>query len=106
MQGNIPQKYITLLKNDYGDNLVVEDDDTYELAETSEWYNDMKSKETPGGNLRFYRKLHTLTQSELGEKLHITKQKISNLENGIVPISRNMAYKLSEVFEVPARRFL
>jgi DNA-binding XRE family transcriptional regulator len=106
IQGNIPQKYITMLKNDYGDNLVVEDDDKYELAETSKWYKEMKSKETPGGNLRFYRRLHKLTQPDLGKKIHVSKQKISNMENGIIPISRKMALELSELFGVSAGRFI
>jgi DNA-binding XRE family transcriptional regulator len=106
IQGNLPQKYMTMLKKDYGDHLEIEDDDQYELAEASEWYKEMKAKETPGGNLRFYRRLNKFTQPDLGKKLSVSKQKISNMENGIVPISRKMALELAELFGVPAGRFI
>ncbi len=106
IQGNIPKKYVNLLKGEYGDCVIVEEDSEYELATESQWYKEEKAKETPGGNLRFYRKQHKLTQPELGEKLEVSKQKISNMENGIIPISRKTAYRLAEIFDVPAGRFI
>ena len=84
---------------------MVENDELV-LATEMEWYKEVKAEETPRGNLRFYRKLHTLTQLQLAEKLEITKQKISNMENGIIPISRKTACRLSEIFSVPAGRFI
>ena len=106
IQGNLPKKYLALLKKDYRNNITVEEDSEYELASKSEWYKEMKAKETPGGNLKFYRKLHNMTQPELAEKLEVTKQKISNMENGIVPISRKTAYRFAEIFAVPPGRFI
>jgi DNA-binding XRE family transcriptional regulator len=106
IQGNIPKKYLTILKKDYGKALTIEEDSNYELAMESTWYKEMKAKETPGGNLRFYRKLHNMTQLQLAERLEVSKQKISNMENGIIPISRKTALQFSEVFTVPAGRFI
>lgn len=71
-----------------------------------DWYKEMKAKETPGGNLRFYRKLHKLTQTQLAKKLEVSKQKISNMENGIVPIGRKSALRIAEIFEVSAGQFI
>lgn len=76
--------------------------DVQEMA----WYKELKAEETPGGNLRFYRRLAHMNQTELGNKLGISKQFVSNLENGSKPISRNMALKLGALFDVPAGRFI
>ena len=105
IKGNLPRKYLALLKKDYGKNVIVEDDEMV-LATEMDWYKEIKAEETPGGNLRFYRKLHKLTQPQLAEKLEVSKQKISNMENSIIPISRKTAYRLSELFTVPAGRFI
>lgn len=71
-----------------------------------DWYKEEVAKDTPGRTLRFYRKLKGMTQPELAEMLGTTKQFISNLENDRKPISRLMAKKLSETFNVPAARFI
>ncbi len=76
--------------------------DVQEMA----WYKELKAEETPGGNLRFYRRLAHMNQTELGSKLGISKQFVSNMENGSKPISRNMALKLGALFDVPAGRFI
>jgi DNA-binding XRE family transcriptional regulator len=106
VEGNIPEKYLAIFKEDYGDDFTIEEDSKYELASQSEWYKEMKAKETPGGNLRFYRKLFRLTQILLGKKRGISKQKVSNMENGIIPISRKTAYQLGELFERDPGRFI
>ena len=106
IEGNIPEKYLTLLKKEYGKNMFIEEENEYEIATESQWYKQIKQEETPGGNLRFYRKLHKLTQVKLAEKLEVSKQKISNMENNIIPISRKTAHKLSKIFGVLAGRFI
>jgi transcriptional regulator with XRE-family HTH domain len=63
-------------------------------------------QETPGGNLRFYRRLHKMTQPNLGDILGISKQKVSNMENNIIPISRKTALRLAKIFKVPAANFI
>ena len=75
-------------------------------VEDMDWYKEEVAKDTPSRTLRFYRKLKGMTQPELAEMLGTTKQFISNLENDRKPISRLMAKKLSETFNVPAARFI
>jgi DNA-binding XRE family transcriptional regulator len=110
IQGNVPEKFISLLKKDYGSGVTVErdvkDDDGYEIATESAWYKELKAKETPGDNLRSYRRLHKMTQPALGALLGVSKQKISNMENGIIPISRKTALELEKIFKVRAGRFI
>jgi DNA-binding XRE family transcriptional regulator len=108
MKGTIPEKYLTLLKNDFGSNAVVkEDEDTTLVPVTGmDWYKEMKAEETPGDTLRFYRKLHKMTQRELAEKLEVSKQKISNMERNLKPVSRKTAYRLSEIFGIKPGRFI
>ena len=75
-------------------------------VEDMQWYKEEAAKDTPGRALRFYRKLKGMTQPELAEMLGTTKQFISNLENDRKPISRMMAKKLSEIYNVSVSRFI
>jgi DNA-binding XRE family transcriptional regulator len=107
VQGNIPEKYLKLLKKDYGKNATITNETgDYVAATEMSWYKEMKAEETPGDTLRFYRKLHHMTQKELAEKIEVTKQKISNMEHGLKAISRKTAYQLSEIFGIAAGRFI
>ncbi|MDR1420708.1 MAG: helix-turn-helix domain-containing protein [Treponema sp.] len=106
VRGEIPAKYLNLLKKDFGPALsVFEDGETMPVTETG-WYREMKEKETPGDTLRFYRTLHKMTQDTLAERLNVTRQKISNMEHNAKPISRKTAYQLSEVFGIRPGRFI
>lgn len=106
LRGAIPQKYLRLLKEDYGEGLTIMEDEEAVPVTGMEWYKEAKSRETPGSVLKFYRKLHSLTQSGLAKKLGVTKQKISNMENSSKPISRKTAYQLGEIFHVAPGRFI
>ena len=75
-------------------------------VEDMEWYKEEVANDTPGRTLCFYSKLKGMTQPELAAVLGTTKQFISNLENDRKPISRMMTKKLSEIFNVPASRFI
>ena len=106
LNGDVPRKLIQSLVSEYGaDNVKIEEDDMVNV-EDMEWYKEEAAKDTPGRTLRFYRKLKGMTQPELATMLGTTKQFISNLENDRKPISRMMAKKLSEIYNVPASRFI
>ena len=106
LNGDVPRKLIQSLVSEYGpDNVKIEEDDMMNV-EDMEWYKEEAAKDTPGRALRFYRNLKGLTQPELAAMLGTTKQFISNLENDRKPISRMMTKKLSEIFNVPASRFI
>lgn len=105
LNGNVPAKLIRTLVCEYGaDNVKIEEDMID--VEDMDWYKEEAAKDTPGKALRFHRRLKGLTQPELAKMLGTTKQFISNLENGRKPISRMMAKKLSEIFDVPPSRFI
>ena len=73
----------------------------------TDWYRDIKSKMTPGDNLRIYRENRGLTQAKLGEMLgDVPRQHISNMERGARSISLKTAQKLSALFKVSPEKFI
>lgn len=106
IEGEIPADLLASLKSEYGKNVHIEDDDAVMEVHDMSWYREMKEEETPGRTLRFYRKLVGMTQVQLAEVMGISKQFVSNMENGSKAISRNMALKLGKLFKVPAGRFI
>jgi DNA-binding XRE family transcriptional regulator len=73
----------------------------------TDWYREIKSKITPGDNLRIYRQNAGMTQAELGEKLGgIPRQHISNMERRIRPISIKTARELAKIFSVSPEKFI
>ena len=64
-------------------------------------------KMSPGDAVRVYRENRKLTQAKLGEKLGgLSRQYVSDIERGSRSISKNLAKKLSALFDVPLERFL
>lgn len=53
-----------------------------------------------------FRRFAKLTRHQLADKLGTTKQAISNMENGISPISKKTAKELALIFKVSARNFM
>jgi len=109
MRGEIPARVLEALRAEYGLDLKESEEDDEELVDVfaTDWYQSVKSTTTPGDVLRMYRETRQLTQSELGHLLGgLVRQQISNMENGIRPISLAMARKLAKVFAIPADRFL
>ena len=88
---------ITENKN-YSDELV----DPFEM----DFFKEFKKEETPGSNMRFYRKLIGMTQKELASKLETSVQAVSHMENNLRPISRKTARKLADIFDVSVARFI
>ena len=68
---NIPQKLIHLLKEEFGDEVRVIDDDDDTLVDAAEtkWYREIKETLTPGNVMRIYRENRMMTQARLGELL-------------------------------------
>ena len=109
IQGDIPPKLISVLKEEFGDDLRLEEEQGDELANVfeTEWYRQIKSSTTPGDNLKIYRDNRGWTQAQLGEKLGgLPRQHISNMERGLRPISKKVAKRLALIFEVPPSKFI
>ncbi|MFP4573830.1 MAG: helix-turn-helix transcriptional regulator [Desulfobacterales bacterium] len=108
VEGEISPELIEYLQLKYGDVEVIEDEDE-ELVEVtkSSWYKNIRAQMTPGENMRIYRKLHKLSQAELGKKLgRFSRQNISNMECGHRGISKSVALRLAELFDVSVEKFL
>jgi DNA-binding XRE family transcriptional regulator len=109
IKGKIPTRIVAVLRKEYGDKVKLTEEDDDELVDVfqTEWYKRVKKTLTPGANLKIYRQNMRLTQEQLGAKLgDLPKQFISNMENGIRPISKNTAIKLSKLFKVSVDRFI
>ena len=107
MKGDIPEKIINLLKEVYGKKVTLSDDDEFIDVRKTEWYKEAKERATPGNTMSIYRKLHKMTQADLGEKLGgISKQNISHMERGVKPISKKVAKQLAELFKVSVEKFI
>ena len=109
IKGEIPRRLITVLKDEYGDKVQLTPEADDELVDVfkTDWYKRVKATLTPGTNLKIYRQNRGLTQVQLGKLLGgVPKQFVSNIENGIRPISKKMALKLAKVFEVSVAKFI
>ena len=87
------------------DNKETEPNDMMNV-EDMDWFKEQAAKDTPGRTLRFYRKLKGMAQAELAEILGTTAASINDFENDRNLISKMMAKRLSEFFNVSASRFI
>ncbi len=110
VQGDIiPTKLLFFLKEEYGNKVkfVEEESDKLVNAVNTKWYKDIKAATTPGDYLRIYRERNGLTQTKLGEiSGGVPRQHISNMENGLRPISLKTARKFADIFDVSFEIFL
>jgi len=108
LEGEVTDDLVDYLRQRFGEIEIIENDDD-ELVEVTEsdWYRSIKSTISPGENLRVYRELRGMTQAELGAKLGaFTRQNVSNMENGHRPISKAVAKRLADLFDVSVEKFI
>jgi DNA-binding XRE family transcriptional regulator len=108
MVGDIPERVLSVLKEEYGDLQVISDAGEELLdVESTDWFNSMKADMTPGKVLRAYRTRENLTQEELGKRIGgVPRQHISGMESGCRPIGREMAKRLAKVLRFDYRKLL
>ena len=109
MKGDIPERVILFLEEEYGVSLRQSADDGEEVVNVLEtdWYKRTMAAMTPGKALRIYRENAGLTQTALGERMGgIPRQHISNMENGKRPIGKENAKRLAAALHVDYRVFL
>jgi DNA-binding XRE family transcriptional regulator len=105
----IPPRLMDVLKEEYGPELSLVENDGDDLVDSFEtqWYKGGKEKMTPGKYLRIYRENKGLTQLQLGDLLGgIPRQHISNMERGHRSISLKMARKRSLLLGAQIERFI
>lgn len=108
IHGEIPKYLIDQLKSKYGKSFELFEDNDNELMDVNDtkWYQDYKKNKSPGRNLRGQRNLFNMTQGELGKKIGVSKQKICDFEKDRIVISKNIAIKLADLFDVSTDEFL
>ena len=109
MKGDIPERVILFLEEEYGVSLRPTADDGEEAANALEtdWYKRTMAAMTPGKALRIYRENAGLTQAALGERMGgIPRQHISNMENGKRRIGKESAKRLAAALHTDYRVFL
>jgi DNA-binding XRE family transcriptional regulator len=106
IEGSVSNKLLNVLKEDFGDKVVIEDHE-YELAQNTYWHKMNSSKMTSGDHMKACRQSRGLTQIQLGVALGgISKQNISGMENGRRTIGKEVAKKLAKIFNTSVDKFL
>ena len=87
-------------------NIMKYDEEILNIFAT-DWYKDIRKATTQGDTLKIYRENFGMTQAELGRKIgKFTRQKISDMEHNKRNINKEVAGKLSRLFDVPIERFI
>ena len=109
IKGDIPKNVIDYFKQKYGNSFEIIEESENDLVDIfkTDWFKKVNQSTTPGESIRIYRQNMKLTQAELGSRLgNYTKQHISDMEHSRRSISKEVAKKLSKIFNVPVDRFL
>jgi DNA-binding XRE family transcriptional regulator len=107
IEGSVSAKLLRVLQEDFGKNVIIDDDDEYVLATETEWYKKTKASMTPKDYMQTYRMSRGWTQSKLGKLLGgLSRQNISDMENGRRSIGKEVAKKLAEIFDTSVEKFL
>jgi DNA-binding XRE family transcriptional regulator len=109
IKGKISNKLMEVLVSEYGKDVQLTRDPDDELVDVfqTDWYKNIKKTMTPGTYMKIYRENRKMTQTELGKILGgLPRQHISNMENGVRPISKKVAMKLAKAFEVSVEKFI
>ena len=108
VKGEIPKDILNYLKDKYPEDIeVTEGEDEPVNIFDSDWFLNIDASITTGETVKIYRKNNNLTQTQLGEKLgNFTRQNVSDIERGTRGISKDVARKLSAIFDVNIERFI
>jgi len=109
IKGEIPKNVIEYFQQKYGSSFEIIEEKKDELIDIFEtdWFKRLNQSTTPGESIKIYRQNRGFTQEELGRKLgNFTRQHISDMENMRRSISKDVAKRLSKLFNVPVERFL
>ena len=109
IKGQISTRLVEVLIAEYGRDIQLTRDAEDELVDVfqTDWYKRIKKTMTPGTYMKIFRENRKMTQTELGKLLGgLPRQHISNMENGVRPISKKTALRLAKVFGVSVERFI
>ncbi len=107
IKGKLSTFILNALKKEYGKKLILREEE----EETLDYFNSPLAKslekiKTPSECLKTYRTNHSLTQEQLGKKLNISKNYVSDWERGRRSISKDKAKMLSKLFHISTDNFI
>ena len=107
IEGEISPFMMEVLKKEYGRklHLEAEDEESVDYFETA-LAKTLDKRATPGGCIQIYRENLGLTQEDLGEKVGVSKQYVSDWEHGRRHVSTAKAKKLSQLFHISIEHLL
>ncbi len=107
IQGEISPFMMAVLKKEYGRKLQVQGE--IELSDNffdTPLAKSLAKKATPADCIQIYRENLGLTQEELGKKVGVSKNYVSDWENGRRKVSKDKAKMLSRLFQISVEHFL
>lgn len=96
---NIPDHLILYLRSAFPDikeEKVEDDDEEYVEVSKTDWFREVRDSMTQAESLKLMRTTFGYTQQALADKAGITKQQVSAMERGKLPIGRKMAHRLAD----------
>ena len=109
MRGFIPAPVLRVLRNEFGKNLTLtadKGDKSIESVFDSAEYKEFKKRVSPADYIRTYRENAGLTQSELAEKLGVSRAYICDLEHGRRAFSKQFAKKAAGFFKISVEHLI
>jgi ribosome-binding protein aMBF1 (putative translation factor) len=109
MRGFIPMPVLRVLRNEFGESLTVttdKDDKKLESVFDFAEYKEFKNRVAPADYIRTYRENAGLTQTELAEKLNVSRAYICDIEHGRRDISKQFAKQLADFFKISIARLI
>ena len=108
IKGEIPSQVLDYIRQQFGNNVeIIEDNEELVDIFETDWYKEINSIITPSDAVKNYRENFGLSQKELGQKLgNLTESYIVEMECGKRNLSKEVAIKLGELFEVSVERFV
>ena len=107
IKGEISGRLIKALRNDFGNDIDISDDDMLIDPTESAWFQEIKAQMSPGDHLKIDRENFGWSQAELGKRIgSFSRQYVSDLENGRKNISLKVAKKLAVIFDRSVERYI
>lgn len=107
IQGDISPFMMEVLKKEYGRKLRIspEKDENVDYFAT-DFAKEIAKKASPADCVQIFRENLGLTQEALGKKVGVSKNYVSDWENGHRKVSKDKAKKLAALFHISADHFL
>ena len=107
IEGDISSLLLEVLKKEYGKNLHLKQDSEESMDYfDSDFSKKMEKISGPADCIHTYRENKGFTQDELGEKVGVSKNYVSDWENGRRKVSKDKAKLLGRLFGISPAHFI